>query len=164
MTEMQKYDKQGAMRTIWHARKSGQNWDTIQDTVATDHGVVIPTNDLAVMYRAYMLQLLDTYGADSREQDLAMELERLNDIQAAFWPAALAGDEKAATVVMNIMKIRHRITGMDALDPSDTTIQQRVLIIGDNKDDWIAALAQGKANRPVLAGPVRDDSEDTKEV
>ena len=43
-----------------------------------------------------------------------LEVDRLDALQAALWPTALAGDTAAATIVLRIIEQRARVLGMGA--------------------------------------------------
>lgn len=51
---------------------------------------------------------------ESAEQLRQMEQERLNQLQDAFWVKALAGDEKAGRMILDIIRERSRLLGLDA--------------------------------------------------
>lgn len=156
MSDVADYDREELLRYIWHSRKIGFSWDKIADSVNSDYHTSFGPREIAAMYRVYMADLNDVYGPEERTQDLGMEIARLDELQAAWYEAAMV-DEKAATLVLNLMKQRHRLKGLDAMDISDRNMVANVLVIGDDKQQWIEALAQGKNRGEIMPGPVGED-------
>lgn len=73
-----------------------------------------------------------------RDSILGMELIRLDQLQAAIWPAAMMGDPKSVDSAVRIIATRAKIAGLDQVDP---VVQKNlVLVVGDKEDDYIAAL------------------------
>jgi hypothetical protein len=73
-----------------------------------------------------------------RKSVLAMELLRLNALQAAVWPAAMLGDPKSVDSAVRIIATRAKITGLEQVDP--VVNKNLVLIVGEQEQDYIAAL------------------------
>ena len=67
-----------------------------------------------------------------------LELQRLDALQAAFWGNALAGDPKAATIVLKVIDMRIRLLGLEHA-PKDTE-PKTILIRGDTSEHFIADL------------------------
>lgn len=162
MTELQPYNSDEVAKQVWHLRKGGMGWEDIRDRVAEDYGSVLTLRQIADMYRDYLVVVTQMFSPEDRKQELAIELERLNDLHGAFWTHALAGDKDAAKVVLDVARSRHKLLGLDLADAANKSVQQAVLIIGDDKAEWIAALANGR-NQHSLPGPAGDDGEDTEE-
>jgi hypothetical protein len=73
-----------------------------------------------------------------RKSILAMELLRLEHLQAAVWPAAMMGDPKSIDSALRIIQTRSRITGLEQVDP---VVQKNlVLVMGEKEEDYIKAL------------------------
>ena len=75
---------------------------------------------------------------EERQSLLQMENDRLDELQAVYYPSALLGDFKSADMVLRIMAMRQKVNKMDALD-TDTN-QQTVLIIGGKEEDYVKQL------------------------
>jgi orotate phosphoribosyltransferase-like protein len=78
--------------------------------------------------------------AETAEQVLTLELQRLDALTEALWPTATAGDPQAIDRVLRIMQRRAALLGLDALArvlPSETvpeTLGSRVCIyLPDNQ-------------------------------
>jgi len=163
--EVVPYEPDSLHTAIWHMRKMGMSWDAISDEISSQYeDVQVSPTQVASAYRHYMAQMTQLYGPEERTQTLALELERLNDLQNAAWPMAMRGEKDAIKSVLDVMKQRHRILGLDQADGSDPNVVNNVLVIGEDKAAWLEALAHGKGDGPVsLPGPTRDDEEDIEE-
>lgn len=160
MSELETYDARHLSKVIWHYRKTGMAWDDIQQAIHSDHGVELEVSQLHSLYRNYRQVLSEMYGPEDREMERGMEIERLNEMQHAWWDIAMAGSEKGATLVLNVMKQRHRLLGLDMPDASDPNVTNNVLVIGESKQAWIDALAAGRDSKRIMPGPPGDDSDD----
>ena len=80
-----------------------------------------------------------SYLTDSERKDiLAMELARLDALQAAVWPAAMMGDPKSVAEARSTIMARAKLTGLELADP---VVQKNlVLVMGEKESDYIAAL------------------------
>ena len=65
-----------------------------------------------------------------------MELARLDALQAALWPKAIAGEWAAADRVLSIMERRAKLLGLDAPTRADVVTQTKVSF---SADDFAAA-------------------------
>jgi len=73
-----------------------------------------------------------------RKTMLASEVLRLNAVQDAHWEAAMMGDIASARVVLEVIKTRAKITGLETVDP---VVQKNlVLVMGEKEQDYIEAL------------------------
>lgn len=99
---------------------------TPMEEMAEEYGVTVTelqrglTNDLQVFARDM---------AYSREIYRAVELQRLEKLQTAFWDSALAGNATDARLVLQIMEKRSKMLGLDA--PKEVNIR-----------DWRAAVEE----------------------
>lgn len=73
-----------------------------------------------------------------RKSMLAMEIARLDALQAAVWPSAMMGDPKSVDSAVRIVQARARIAGLEQIDP--VVNKNLVLVMGDREDDYIEAL------------------------
>ena len=75
---------------------------------------------------------------DERDSLLALEVLRLNALQSAYWKEAMLGDVVSARFVLDIIRTRTKITGLEQVDP---VVQKNlVLVMGEKEDEYIAAL------------------------
>jgi hypothetical protein len=91
---------------------------------------------------------------ESAEQVLAMDLARLDQLQAAVWADARSGDVAAVECVRRIVELRQRLFGnlRCAGVTVNTTLPQpppgAVLIIGGSKSEYIAGLRAARGEPP----------------
>jgi hypothetical protein len=78
--------------------------------------------------------------ADHRGQALDLELARLDQLQSAFYPAAMAGDIAAATFVLKpVVDRRCAIMGFDKID-DEVTGTARGIVISGTSEEYVAGL------------------------
>lgn len=162
--EVEKYDRDLVARQIWHSRKIGHSWDDIVEEIEMNHGVRLTHAHLANLYNTHHAALSSMVSAEERQQRLMIALAQLDELQSAHWNQAVLGDPVSSKFVLDVLKERHRILGLDRADGTDTAIQQTVLVIGQNKDEWVEALTHGKNNRVIMPGVARDDGSDAEET
>jgi len=60
------------------------------------------------------LRRAQSLTAEQADEWVALELDRLDRMQMALWPRALAGDVKAIDRILDIMRRRAKLLGLDA--------------------------------------------------
>src|SRR5688572_9397209 len=60
------------------------------------------------------LKKINEHRADLIVEVVQLELARLDSLQTAVWPKAMAGDTKAVERILGIMERRARLLGLDA--------------------------------------------------
>lgn len=75
-----------------------------------------------------------------RQSILAMELERLDDLQDAHWESAQYGDIKSGEFVLKVMAHRMKLLKLD--QPDADTSQQTVLIVGKAESSYVEQLKE----------------------
>jgi len=115
--------------------------------------------ELIALFRKYSLKLAQTITTEEREIARFLEIERLNDLQNAYWADALTGDIKSAEFVLKVIAQRGKYMQIDQIDGTDRTQVANVLIVGNDQRSFLEALEAGRA-KP-LAGPDQDDEEDS---
>lgn len=89
-------------------------------------------------------QTLAQHEVEGIEELRALELARLDGIQAAFYEDALAGDIKAAEVVLKVIAARCRLLQLDrsgSIGQEDSA--PRSVVVGGSKEEFIQALRSG---------------------
>ncbi|MEV0829730.1 helix-turn-helix domain-containing protein [Nonomuraea rubra] len=87
---------------------SGLTWQQVADALGYSSRQAAHKDVARVLQQ--MTQEMLTSAAEMRDRDLLA----LSQMQAAFWPLAMAGDDKAARVVIKIMERKARLNGADA--------------------------------------------------
>lgn len=75
-----------------------------------------------------------------REAILNLELDRLDELQAAHYESATYGDLKATDEVLKIMTLRMKLLKLDVPDAS--TDKNMILVIGGQEADYVAKLKE----------------------
>jgi hypothetical protein len=140
------------LRTVYHLRKAGKSFSEIAEEIGDDDPAA-----LAKANQYFMDELMAAYGQDDRRTNAMLELDRLDELQAAWWDNAKF-DKASADVVLKVMQMRQKLLGLDLPDPTMGNVQQQVLVIGNDTREWMAALQAGKE-----AGLRRDDGLEAEE-
>jgi hypothetical protein len=77
----------------------------------------------------------------------ALELIRLDRLQAGLWPSAIAGDTKAAKAVLDVHRARVKLLGLDAAQRTlDNAVDAWINgVVGDGDAADLAAAAAANA-------------------
>jgi hypothetical protein len=63
-----------------------------------------------------MWKTIDRRATEGADAYRTLELQRLDALQSAHWESAVAGDVKAAELVLNVIEKRIRLLGLDRSD------------------------------------------------
>jgi len=142
-------------RQVVELRRAGATYEECARAVgyATAQGAYV------AYHRALKRTLLDA-GADEMRQ---VELDRLDRLQRAAWPKAMAGEVQSIAAVIKLMERRSRLLGLDA----PTKVQADVTTYegGTDIDREVARLAQLLAGSTDSGSPsVLDTSESATEA
>jgi len=114
-------------------RKQGQSYRAIGQVLGVSHAQA----------QRDVVEELDRLNALTRahaEDYRRLQLERLEDLLAAVWPAAIDGDIAAQGAVLRIIERQSRLLGLDA--PARIDIEQRIRIaaaeLGLDPDEAVA--------------------------
>lgn len=80
---------------------------------------------------------------------LAMEVERLDQLQRSVWDRALGGDLRAVDAVLRIITTRAKILGLE--NATASTVTNNTIVVAGNTDEYIAAL-QRATHQEVIDG------------
>lgn len=92
-----------------------------------------------------VMQELRELPRDDAADVLALEVERLDQLLMALWPAAMKGNVRSAETVIRLMERRAKLQGLDA--PVQATITHAAADV----DAAVAELAREMALRPTTA-------------
>lgn len=91
----------------------------------------------------------------SKRELLAMELQRLDALQASHWNQATAGDVRSAEFILKVIDKRAKMLGLVTDDDQSTQSVQAVIVAGDNPE-YIRAL-RAITQPKILEGPQDGD-------
>jgi len=83
---------------------------------------------------AFLQKTAVEQGPDHRREVLRQELERLDALQFAYWPAAVNGDHNAANIVLKCIARRCTVLGFDRADNRIATTASVVVIRGTEEE------------------------------
>jgi hypothetical protein len=115
-------------------RLTGLDWPEIAGRVGYLDGRIA-----SMAVTAFLQKTAAEQAHDHRRQALHLELARLDQLQSAFYPAAMAGDIAAANVVLKVINRRCSVMGFDKVD-DDLTGTARTIVVGGNSEEYIASL------------------------
>lgn len=90
-------------------------------------------------YRDEAMALLTSH---SRQELLALELARLDALQAAVWGQAMRGHLPAVNVVRDLIVTRVKIMQLDQPSPEESVTGPKTVVIPHDDDNFAAMLQQ----------------------
>lgn len=137
---MEKQNEQA--RRALAMRKMGRSWWDISETLGISENqasqlVSVAINEAAALVNEGMKRSL-----------LAMEVERLDDLQAAIWSDAIGGDLKAVETTLKIIQARAKVLGLDNIQT--TSVTNNTIVVAGTSEEYIAALRQVAAHQPMI--------------
>lgn len=136
---------------VYHLRKSGMSFLDIAERLA------ISSAEAIAAFRRYTVTLAASYSLDERQALVQLELERLNDLQAAVWAPATAGDRASIETALKIMAHRSKLLQLDAVTPVDNQQVQNILVVGGDQETFLEALRAGRKKAVTSADPENED-------
>ncbi len=114
--------------TAHQLRLGGVDWTEIAERTGYLDGRIA-----SMAVTAWLQKIAIEQAPGQRRGALQLELDRLDQIQAAFWDLTLAGDYHAAEVVLKIVGRRCTIMGFDPPGDTDLTPPRTVLVTGSGE-------------------------------
>lgn len=142
---------------VFYRRKIGMSFADIARELSI-------TKEYAVrLYRKLMVDIAAEYSVRDRDQILAMELARNEDMHRAYYEAGLMGDIDSAKFALELSKHRAKILRLDQPTPEDMLDQTQVIIVSGTKEDFQEALDAGRQAVTITSSQVGDDDEEEDE-
>lgn len=142
-------------RQVYHLRRGGMSHTEIAARLGISYAECIRD------FRSFQKKAMAEFGPEDRVSLTQLEVDRLDALQLAVWDAAMAGDTKAVTSVLQIINTRTKLLGLDQLTVNDSTQLHDILIVGEAQQDFVEALTNG---RKKLASPSSDDEDGVREA
>ena len=118
-------------------RRAGHSWNTVVDQLGYAN-----VQTAMVEVRRYLHAAAVAQSDEDRAQALALEVERLDELQAAYWDTALSGDIKAAEYVLKVIGQRSRLRGLEEIHKSGDTGGTRTVVIAGTSEQYVQALKE----------------------
>lgn len=119
-------------REVFQLRRQGMSmWDIAEQLEISEADV---KRGMAAAQKA-AAQLLND---GTKVELLSLEVMRLDELQNAYWQAALSGDTRAADIVLKVIDKRTKMLGLDESVTVDARSQTVIVTGGEN--DYIKAL------------------------
>lgn len=116
----------------WNLRLQGKSLSEVADFLGVDEDQL--SRDLTAEFKRQAKYV----NTEDRTFLLQLELGRLEELHRAFYPGAIAGDEKCADQVFKAMDRRIKLLQFDSVDTA--TQAQTVLVIGGDEKSFIDSL------------------------
>lgn len=135
--ELEIPDESAKAREAYGLHLMGLEWSAIAERLGYSSADSARITTRRLLERAAL-----NLDQDRLDEMLETELERLNLLQAAAWPMALAGDTRSIDIVLKVMNTRHKLLGFDKRDEKITN--QTLVVSGEN---FIEILQRAVDNR-----------------
>lgn len=98
-------------------RRAGVTYDVIAERVGFSDRTIA---------RRYVMRALGRTLQEPADDVRRIEVDRLDRLQRALWPAAMQGDDKAIGSVLKVMDRRAKLLGLDAPVRTNVTLTDSV--------------------------------------
>lgn len=116
-------------------RIAGATWKEAADAV----GYNSPTSA-----QVEVKKMLQTVGlrqlTERRQEAFDLEDDRLESLHFTYWGRAMAGDDKAADIVLKIIGQRMRLWGLDQMHTTPATTGKQTIVISAEPQEFIRDL------------------------
>ena len=112
--------------TAHKLRVRGMPWTEIAEYVGFASAKVAQ-----VEVRRYLQRSALEMEATERQEMLDLELDRLDALQTAYWPAAMVGDIDSAKIVLKVISQRAKMMGFEKLAEKGNVSSRTLIITGD---------------------------------
>ena len=133
------------LQEIEAMRLRGTSWSTVCDVVEASWPG-LQESQVREIFNQYRLAKLVAVDPVLKRQQ---ELQRLDALQEGHWALAVAGDPKSAAIVLNAIKLRIALEGLDQRQQDQNTVAAQVLVVGSDSAEWLAALRAGREGIPL---------------
>lgn len=107
-------------------------------------GLGYSADEIGRIIRDRMEREVRHLDGETRKSLVALEVARLDALQAALWPRAMRGDEKAISEVRQLILARVKVLGLDLADVSSATT---VLVIRGDEEEYIELLKEAAVDK-----------------
>jgi len=114
-------------------RLEGQTWWQIAEALKITETAAAGLVSEAIRYAATLVD------ESAKHQMLTVELNRLDALQRAVWPAAMAGDSRSVESVLKIMTHRSKLLGLEDAT-TGKQITNNTIVVPGNPAEYVAAL------------------------
>lgn len=124
-------DAERALRA-YQLRATGTSWWDIAEELGVSEGQ-------AARLVADQINTAARLVDDGAKRNLlALEVDRLDQIQRSLWDRAIGGDLRAVDAVLRIITTRAKILGLE--NATAATVTNNTIVVAGNTDEYIAAL------------------------
>ena len=119
-------------RRALEMRKEGRSWWSIAEALKITEGQANTLVSQTIMQAANLVD------HSMKRELLAMEVERLDDLQRAIWQDAIGGDLKAVEVALKVIQARVKTLGLDNIQSAAVT--NNTIVVAGTSEEYINAL------------------------
>ncbi|CAB4194596.1 hypothetical protein UFOVP1264_51 [uncultured Caudovirales phage] len=119
-------------RKAYEMRKSGKSWYQIAENLKiTERNAAEQVANAISTAAAFV-------DEGTKQYLLAMEVERLDDLQQAVWQDAIGGDIKAVETALRIIQARAKVLGLENVTTS--TVTNNTIVVAGTSEEYVSAL------------------------
>ena len=145
-SDMEVFDPQWKAHQL---RLAGKSWVEIAKETGYPSGPACQTS-----VTNYLQQAAVRTSAAKRQEALDLELERLDTLQAAYWDAALLGDDKSAQVILKCIALRCKVLGIEGGEISELKGGSKTILVLSKEKTYAQTL------KDIAAGKYAEKEED----
>lgn len=119
-------------RKAYELRLAGKSWFEIAKTL----GIV--ESDARTIVSNQLTAAAAAVSDGAKQELLALEIERIDQLHASRWEAALRGDRVAFDQILKLAELRAKRLRLD--DISDVSITNNTLVVAGTTEEYINAL------------------------
>lgn len=121
-------------RQALEMRKAGQTWWYIAEKLKITETAASNLVSQAITAAANMVD------EGAKRSLLALEIERLDELQRAVWTDAVTGDIRAVEAALKIIQARSKVLGLDNI--SNSTVTNNTIVVAGTSEQYVNALRQ----------------------
>lgn len=124
-------------------RRAGYSWPVIAQQLGYANA-----NSACVAVRNYLQRAAVELDVEARREALTLELDRLDALLASYYANALAGDIKAAELVLKISVQRSRLHAFEELYAKDQRETTRTIVVPVERGQYAETLREITEGKP----------------
>lgn len=125
----------------YHMRTAGKAWWDIAEELG------VSENRAASLVAGKIAAAARLVDEGAKRHMLALEIERLDQLQLALWDRAIGGELRAVDAILRIISTRAKILGLE--DATASTVTNNTIVVAGSTDEYIAAL-RGATRREAI--------------
>lgn len=131
-------------RRALEMRKQGQSWWYIAEKLGITESAASNLVSHAITAAANLVD------EGMKRNLLALEVERLDELQRAVWTDAVGGDIRAVEAALKIIQARSKVLGLDNITTG--TVTNNTIVVAGTSEEYVAALQRVARSAHIIEG------------